>query len=148
MFSFLGYKSWRIPSLGSWYIRAFVSVCAQQANEEDLQSLLTQVFTDALLSCRFTGSHCVYVVFLLRRSTTKFQLRRPTMPPSGTNTFKQRAWTRVCARSGSSFPVLFLIKLPNDTSFHPSLQLNLLLCATFITVLRIVKKYSSKLSHH
>ena len=38
-----GYKSWRNPDLGSWFMRDFVNVVGYNAHKEHLADMLTQV---------------------------------------------------------------------------------------------------------
>ena len=39
----VGYKSWRNPELGSWFMRDFVNVVGHNAHGEHLADMLTQV---------------------------------------------------------------------------------------------------------
>ena len=38
-----GYKSWRHPDLGSWFMRDLVAVIAETAHQEHLNDMLTKV---------------------------------------------------------------------------------------------------------
>ena len=63
-----GYKSWRRPELGSWFIRAIVAVFAEHAHDQDVQSLFT--FVSSVMYSRTNINFCVFdctkVAFLSR----------------------------------------------------------------------------------
>ena len=40
---FSGYKSWRLPNEGSWFVREVVKVFMEHAHREHLADLLTKV---------------------------------------------------------------------------------------------------------
>ena len=57
----VGYKSWRNPELGSWFMRDFVNVVGHNAHREHLADMLTQVcelFAQTFMEIVSTVTQC------------------------------------------------------------------------------------------
>ena len=54
---FSGYKSWRHPELGSWFVRDLVTVIQHGAHREHLEDMLTQVQTKPWFYSKQSHAH-------------------------------------------------------------------------------------------